>query len=134
MSTLFNLCILEDEPSERQLLTVLIQRNFPDWNLHIFSTSEQLLQHLIQTTHTPLQACLVLVDMQLPDSDGISVLTQVHALEGLSALPVVGFSNYSSRYDINTFLNQGATDFFAKPVELDLLVECLARLPSFVSE
>lgn len=128
----FNLFILEDDPMERDLLRLLIGRNFPSWHVHMSATASQLLEALRDTGRPVEKASLLLVDMLLSDSDGMTVMQKVRTLDGFACLPVVGFSNYSSRVDIDAFLGAGATAFFSKPAEIDQMIHWLAILPSFV--
>jgi PAS domain S-box-containing protein len=62
---------------------------------------------------------VVLLDMQLPDMDGLQVLQRLKADEATRALPVVVLSANAVLDDMQAARDAGALDYWTKPVELD---------------
>ncbi|MCB9878590.1 MAG: sigma-54-dependent Fis family transcriptional regulator [Planctomycetes bacterium] len=67
----------------------------------------------------------VLLDMHLPETPGLDVLSQLHALE--PRLPVVVFTGQGSVQAAVQAMQRGAFDFLQKPVALDVLEQTLRR-------
>ncbi|OGH55545.1 MAG: hypothetical protein A3G34_00515 [Candidatus Lindowbacteria bacterium RIFCSPLOWO2_12_FULL_62_27] len=68
---------------------------------------------------------LILLDLLMPGIDGITVLKNLRAREGLGRVPVVMISGYGKSTAIVAALNAGANDFIVKPYNED---EVLARI------
>lgn len=73
---------------------------------------------------------LVLLDIMLPDEDGLSVLSKIRENAMLKSLPVIMMTAKGSEYDKVLGLNLGADDYIAKPfgiMELVARVKALLR-------
>lgn len=72
---------------------------------------------------------LVLMDVMLPDVDGLEATHRIRALPGEAArIPIIGVSGRSSQDDVRKARAAGMADYLAKPVSPAALVEALARL------
>ena len=60
----------------------------------------------------------VLLDIIMPEIDGIEVLKRIRASHTQAELPVVMVSGQSARSDIRLALDLGANDYFTKPIDL----------------
>lgn len=70
-------------------------------------------------------ADLLLFDWELPDSDGLTLLTQVRGDPGTVATPVIMLTVRADEDDIVQALRKGADDYIVKPVTRSVL---LARI------
>lgn len=70
---------------------------------------------------------LVLLDIQLPDIDGPSLLREFRADPQIKDLRVVALTAYAMNGDRNRFLRDGFDDYVSKPVDADLLVETVSK-------
>ena len=66
---------------------------------------------------------LVLLDMLMPDIDGLQVLEQMQADRQLAAIPVIMVSAVDEKEDIQKCLAMGAVDYVTKPFDIDMLKE-----------
>ena len=57
---------------------------------------------------------LILLDIMMPEPDGIEVLEKIKEDEKLKEIPVVMLTNLSGRHDAELALSKGATDFWVK--------------------
>lgn len=73
--------------------------------------------------HLPGEADLLLLDLNLPDGDGLELCRQVHRAE--PGLPIVMLTARGSETDVVLGLDAGAVDYLVKPFRL---AELLARL------
>lgn len=67
---------------------------------------------------------LILLDIKLPDMDGISICRLMRAKEGKTQIPIVFLTAYGNTYRERAF-EAGATDFLIKPVGLKELKQLL---------
>lgn len=73
---------------------------------------------------------LVLLDIMLPQEDGLSVLTKLREAEATSRLPVIMLTAKNSEYDRVYGLDLGADDYISKPfgmMELGARVRAVLR-------
>lgn len=70
---------------------------------------------------------IILLDIQLPTIDGLSVLSQIKSNEKTKGIKVLMLSNYANEENIEKALSMGASDFIPKhrivPEELGIKVE-----------
>jgi len=71
----------------------------------------------------------ILLDVMMPEIDGIQVCRQIKARPGLSSIPIVMVTALNSKEDLAHCLQSGADDFISKPVNK---VELQARLQSML--
>jgi len=74
---------------------------------------------------------LVLLDLNLPGTDGREVLAEIKSSERLRALPVVVFTTSGDARDVDACYRAGANAYVQKPVRVDDLVTALQRLEEF---
>jgi len=73
---------------------------------------------------------LIIMDIRLPDIDGISLCRQIHQLKDTSKIPILmltAFSDVTTYHDAKLF---GAVDYIIKPFELNLLKEKIEKILS----
>ena len=75
-----------------------------------------------------LRPDLVLLDMQLPDIDGLEVLRRLRGNVALRELPIVVLSATAMPEDIEQARSGGATDYWTKPLDFQHFLTNVARL------
>ena len=73
---------------------------------------------------------IILLDIMLPDTDGLQILDRIRHDEGLQDIPVMMLTAKDTELDIVTALDRGADDHLAKPfgmMELVSRVKALLR-------
>ena len=110
--------LLEDDDSIRDLVLYTLQsqgmeaRGFPLPSAFWEAVAE----------HSP---SLVLLDIMLPEEDGISVLKKLRSSARTSKLPVIMLTAKGTEYDKVLGLDAGADDYLAKPFGM---MELLSRI------
>jgi two-component system cell cycle response regulator DivK len=66
---------------------------------------------------------LVLLDIRLPDIDGVETLARLRADERTSSIPVLAVTAQAMRGDRERFLAAGFDDYVPKPVDVGELVD-----------
>jgi CheY-like chemotaxis protein len=73
---------------------------------------------------------LVLMDVMMPEMDGLQATREIRRQPELAHLPIVVLTTSTSRSDQERTLDAGASDHLAKPIDIDRLTGILrARLP-----
>ncbi len=72
---------------------------------------------------------LILLDLMLPEEDGISILKELRQEPGTKKMPIILLTAKSSEYDKVMGLEYGADDYVAKPFSM---MELLARVKALL--
>ena len=107
--------ILEDDDSIRKLINYSLKSQ--GFEVQDFPLPSLLWQAL--ETQTP---DLLLLDIMLPEEDGISILKKLRSNPKTSTIPVIMLTAKDSEYDIVTGLDAGADDYVTKPFGMMALV------------
>jgi CheY-like chemotaxis protein len=75
--------------------------------------------------------CLVLLDLNLPGTDGREVLSIIKADPDLKSVPVVVMTSSKDQTDIDACYRHGANSYIVKPVDLDGFIKAIARLRDY---
>jgi CheY-like chemotaxis protein len=99
-------------------------------------------RHDVQVVHLPAgdglltamrnrilpERCLVLLDLNMPEMDGLTVLARVRAAEGGGQLPVVVYTTSSDQVQVDRAYAAGANGFLTKPASLEDTTRMLGSL------
>ena len=100
--------VLEDDDSIRKLISyTLSSQNLPCKD---FMLPSQFFTALSQDLPD-----LILLDIMLPEEDGISILKKLRSDKKTSGIPVIMLTAKDSEFDIVTGLDSGADDYVTKP-------------------
>ena len=70
---------------------------------------------------------LILMDMQMPEMDGLEATRQIRRLPGREAIPIIAMTANAFAEDRTRCIEAGMDDFMAKPVDPDRLFSTLLR-------
>ena len=110
--------ILEDDASIRKLVVYTIQSQ--GMEAEGFERPSQFWEALEQKTPE-----LVLLDIMLPEEDGLQVLKRLRSLPATKGVPIIMLTAKSTEYDKVLGLDEGADDYVAKPFGM---MELMARV------
>ncbi len=102
-------CVVETAESGHQAIELVTGAD---------DTSEE--GHLLSTP--ALRYDLILMDIQMPDMDGVETTHRLRRLVGKTLPPVVAMTAYSMKEDRDRFLSEGLNDYIAKPIRAEALV------------
>jgi CheY-like chemotaxis protein len=74
---------------------------------------------------------VVLLDLNLPGTDGRQVLSEIKRDERLKDIPVVVLTTSSDERDIKACYQAGANSYIQKPVDIDGFVKAIERLNGY---
>jgi len=99
--------LVEDDPFITELLAKSMAKN--SWDLHSNNTGKDAFEEIKKT-----QPQTVILDIMLPEMDGIEILKLLKADPATKAIPVIMFSNLSEESKIRTARELGVVRFFIK--------------------
>jgi signal transduction histidine kinase/ActR/RegA family two-component response regulator len=77
---------------------------------------------------------VVLMDMQMPEMDGIEATRAIRGLPGFERLPIIAMTANAMDQDRSACLEAGMNDFLPKPIDAEKLIEKLAQWRDGVRE
>lgn len=107
--------ILEDDDNIRKLINYSLKSQ--GFEVQDFALPSAFWMAL-QTTNPDL----LLLDIMLPEEDGISILKKLRSNPKTSTIPVIMLTAKDSEYDVVTGLDSGADDYVTKPFGMMALV------------
>jgi CheY-like chemotaxis protein len=74
---------------------------------------------------------VILLDLNLPGTDGREVLTELKADPVLKQIPVVVLTTSKDERDVDACYKAGASSYIQKPVDLDGFIKAIERLNGY---
>ncbi len=71
---------------------------------------------------------LILMDMNMPDLDGLETTRRIKALEQLTTIPIIMVTGNQSKADVINCLKAGASDYIVKPLSHGTLLDKIHKL------
>ncbi len=124
MSTL--IAVIEDEPDIRELISLHLKK--AGFRVEAFDRADPLFRLLEKS-----RPDLILLDLMLPDVDGLDVLRRLRKRDDWSSIPVIILTAKSTETDKVLGLELGADDYQTKPFspkELVARVRAVLRRPA----
>ena len=131
-------CILlaEDNPADVYLIREAISkyRDMNDLDLVVVTDGEQAIDFILRRGkfRESTKPDLIILDLNLPKSDGVDVLRCVREQSDLSTVPVVILTSSDSPNDRSATESLGADSFITKPSDLDAFMALGGMLLSYV--
>ncbi len=119
--------LVEDHPMNRKLVRDILLFQF---EVEEAVSAEAALEYL--QTHRP---DLILMDIQLPGMDGLTLTRRLKADPATADIPIVGLSAHAMPRDIELAREAGCVDYITKPITddpftfLERIAHSLAREP-----
>jgi DNA-binding NtrC family response regulator len=114
-----DILVVDDEVGIRELLSEIL---FDEgYRIHLAENAAQA--RSLREQHVP---DLVLLDIWMPDTDGLTLLKEWVALEQLT-MPVIMMSGHGTIETAMEAMRIGATDFLEKPIALQKLLATVAK-------
>lgn len=113
--------VIDDEPDALHLLRAWLSKH--DYDVLTAATGEQALRMAASQ-----QPNLILLDVMLPDMDGLTVCKRLRATPATSHIPVILLTAYDPAVGRVEALMAGANDYITKPIILHDLLDRLNML------
>ncbi|WP_121065496.1 response regulator [Chachezhania antarctica] len=100
--------------------------------LHRCRTGDEALSYLLGTdayaNPRPATPCLILLDLNLPGTDGRDVLHRLKIEPTLKLIPVIVMTVSDDESDLRECYSIGASGYVMKPIDIDGFFQSIARL------
>ena len=116
------LLLVEDDELNRKVAEAVLTR----LGLEVVTANDGE-QALAAARSSKLPFDCVLMDIDLPDMDGVTCAGLLAALPGQSELPIIALTAMASAHDRERCLQAGMVDFIGKPFDLPLLRQTLLQ-------
>lgn len=110
-----NVFIVEDEPDILELIAINLEKS--GYSVRKFTTASDLFVSLKNSAPD-----LILLDIMLPDNDGIEVCKTLNNSPDYSSIPIIMVTAKSDEIDVVLGLEIGADDYITKPFSVRELV------------
>lgn len=110
MAETAEILVVDDEPSMREFLTILLEKN--GYATHAAASGAEALA-LLQQRHFDL----IVSDIRMPDLSGLALLENIKQQD--LSIPVVLITAYASPEDAVLAMKNGAYDYITKPFKVD---------------
>ncbi|MEI6332016.1 MAG: EAL domain-containing protein [Pseudanabaena sp. ELA645] len=117
-----SILIVDDEPRNFDVIEAFL--NEYDYALNYASSGQEALESL-----EILEIDLILLDVMMPDMDGIEVCEHIKAIPKYRPIPIIMVTALTAKEDLAQCLNAGANDFISKPLNA---LEMRARVQSML--
>jgi CheY-like chemotaxis protein len=74
---------------------------------------------------------IILLDLNLPGTDGRQVLEEIKSTDALKQIPVIVLTTSSDERDVNACYRAGANSYVQKPVDLEGFLRAIERLNDY---
>jgi two-component system, sensor histidine kinase and response regulator len=119
-----SILVVDDEPDNFEVIEALLA-SMP-YTLHYASHGQKAIDSLDQ-----FQPDLILLDVMMPDINGIEVCKQIKSIQQWQSIPIIMVTALTGTNDLANCLSAGADDFISKPVngvELRARVQSMLRI------
>ena len=126
-----SILIVDDSEEIRQLLQMVLQK--AGYGPIITAESGRQALELLGVMGRQIAPCdpdVILMDLMMPDIDGLEACRQIRSLERLEHPPIIIITAKTDTADLQAAYTAGATDFLRKPITP---VELVARVSTALS-
>jgi two-component system, sensor histidine kinase and response regulator len=120
----YSILVVDDHPENFEVIEALLENM--NYTLHYASSGQVAIDFLDK-----FDPDLILLDVMMPEIDGIEVCKQIKANSCWQAVPIIMVTSLASKEDLARCLSAGADDFLSKPVngiELRARVHSMLRI------
>ncbi len=102
--------VVEDNIDNMELITVILKRN--GYKVHSAETGQQGID-----IATEEQLDFIILDIQLPDMDGMKVIRMIRSLKINEDIPIIAMTSYAMSGDRQKVMSAGFNGYIEKPIE-----------------
>lgn len=125
--------LVEDNPDDEALTLRAFRKNNIKNEIVVVRDGEEALNFLhgkgkYESRDTSAQPQVILLDLNLPKVDGLSVLRQLRSNQLTRLLPIVILTSSKEEQDMISGYSLGANSYIRKPVDFNEFIEAVRQL------
>lgn len=127
--------MIEDDEGHARLIEKNIRRAGISNDIRHFADGTTALDHLFNAAEGPRRngPALVLLDLNLPDMSGTSILEKIKQDDHLHRTPVVVLTTTDDKVEIDRCYDLGCNVYITKPVNYESFSEAIRQLGLFLA-
>lgn len=120
----YRILIAEDNPADVRLIREALRTHQVPCDLDVVNDGAKALQLMRDFgANAAIRPDLILLDLNLPKSDGREILKRIRETPELGGIPVIVLSSSTSPFDRAEMERLGVSQFVSKPLSLDEFME-----------
>ena len=116
-----NILIVEDDKMSQDMLSRRLRR--AGYSVTIVETGKSAIEIIKHESFD-----IILMDIGLPDMDGLDVTRQIKQNPNLKSIPIIALTAHAFKEDFESALAAGCDDFDTKPIQLPRLLSKIEQL------
>lgn len=112
--------IIEDNKLNSKLVRAILQKG----NFHPLEAGDAATGIQLARKHRPH---LILMDIGLPDMDGLAATRKLRSLPETRDIPIVAVSGYAMEEDIKKAFDAGCNNFIPKPINIKTFLDTISE-------
>ncbi|MBO9570894.1 MAG: response regulator [Chitinophagaceae bacterium] len=124
----------DDDSDDIEMVTEIMKEIDPSLVLITFSNGLELVQFLKELPVNSFLPCFIILDMNMPQYDGLTTLKMLKSENNLAQIPVIMFSTSGETVDVNAATKLGASTYITKPVRSAELAKITLHFTEFCRE
>jgi CheY-like chemotaxis protein len=127
--------MVEDDEGHARLIERNIRRAGISNEIKHFADGTTALAFLFHGADSPLfnGPALILLDLNLPDMNGVDILAKIKSEPGLKRTPVVVLTTTDDKVEIQRCYDLGCNVYITKPVNYESFADAIRQLGLFLS-
>lgn len=131
-----SILLVEDSPEDREATIRAIRKSGVASPIHCCGTGDDALEFVFQRGKYAAPASaprpsVVLLDLNLPGTDGREVLSVMKSTDHLRPIPVIVLTTSTDERDVNACYQMGANSYVKKLVDLAAFLAAIQRLKDY---
>jgi len=129
----FNILLVEDNPADIRLVKEAFKESDLHVKLHVIEEGTNTIKfiHKQETYENVPSPDLILLDLNMPKTDGHVVIANLKNDETIKIIPIIVFSSSSSEKDIYESYRLGANCYLTKPTDFDGYIKLMKLIEDF---
>lgn len=127
--------MIEDDDGHARLIEKNIRRAGISNEIRHFRDGSSGLEFILTSVDGPALngPALVLLDLNLPDMNGVDILARIKSQANLKRMPVVVLTTTDDKVEIQRCYDLGCNVYITKPVEYEAFAQAIRQLGLFLS-
>jgi CheY-like chemotaxis protein len=111
-----DILLIEDDIDDVDLLKDALSDNNIAYKMQVVMEGDKALDYL---TNTPYLPEIIVMDLNLPKTDGKEILQEIKSSNSFINIPIIVLTTSSSKEDIDYCTRMGISKFITKPATID---------------